>query len=112
MPTHRQSYLDNYRFPKYLWCQLVPQTVLILNMLWQSQINKKLYVHNQAFGTFNCQRTPLAPLGTKVLIHENQTRDQIDHIMNYYVTWWLIEQQRITSEVGKWVLSKQEQPGC
>ena len=39
-------------------------------MLRQSRINKKLSAHKQIFGTFNYQRTPLAPLGTKVIIHE------------------------------------------
>ena len=58
------------RFPKYLWCQLVPQAVITLNMLRQSRINPKLSAHDQVFGTFNYQRTPLAPLGTKVIIHE------------------------------------------
>ena len=58
------------RFPKYLWCQLIPQAVITLNMLRQSRINPKLSAHDQVFGTFNYQRTPLAPLGTKVIIHE------------------------------------------
>ena len=58
------------RFPKYLWCQLIPQAVITLNMLQQSRINPKLSAHDQVFGTFNYQRTPLAPLGTKVIIHE------------------------------------------
>ena len=49
------------RFPKYLWCQLIPQAVITLNMLQQSRINPKLLAHDQVFGTFNYQRTPLAP---------------------------------------------------
>ena len=58
------------RFPKYLWCQLVSQAVVTLNMLPQPRINLKLSAHDQVFGTFNYQRTPLAPLGTKVIIHK------------------------------------------
>ena len=58
------------RFPKYLWCQLIPQAVITLNMLLQSRINPKLSAHDQVFGTFNYQRTPLVPLGTKVIIHK------------------------------------------
>ena len=42
------------RFPKYLWCQLVPQVVITLNMLRQSRINPKQSAHDQVFGTFNC----------------------------------------------------------
>ena len=43
---------------------------MALNMLRQSRINPKLSAHDQLFGTFNYNRTPLAPLGTKVIIHE------------------------------------------
>ena len=48
------------RFPKYLWCQLILQAVITLNMLRQSRINPKLSAHDQVFGTFNYQRMPLA----------------------------------------------------
>ena len=34
----------------------------------------KLSAHDQVFGTFNYNRTPLAPLGTKVIIHEKPTQ--------------------------------------
>ena len=57
-------------FPKYLWCQLIPNAAIALNMLQQSRINPKLSTHDQVFGTFNYQRTPLAPLGTKIIIHK------------------------------------------
>ena len=58
------------QFPTYIWCQFVPQSVITLNMLRQSRINSKLSAHDQVFGAFNYQRTPLAPLGTKVIIHK------------------------------------------
>ena len=58
------------RYPKYLWCCFIPQTVMILNMLQQSRINPKLSAHDQLFETFSYNRTPLALLGTKVIIHE------------------------------------------
>ena len=47
---------------------------MTLNMLNQSRINPKLSAHDQFFGTFNYNRTPLAPLGTKVIIHEKPTQ--------------------------------------
>ena len=58
------------RFPKYLWCRLVFQAVRTLNMLRISRINPKLSAHDQVFGVFDYNRTPLAPLGTKIIIHE------------------------------------------
>ena len=57
-------------FPKYLWCRLIPQAVQTLNFLRKSRINPKLSAHDQVFGVFDYNRTPLAPLGTKVVIHE------------------------------------------
>ena len=38
-------------------------------MLRQSRINPKLSAHDQLFGTFDYNGTPLASLGTKVIIH-------------------------------------------
>ena len=43
---------------------------MALNMLRQSRINPKLSAHDQLFGTFNYNRTPMAPLVTKVTIHK------------------------------------------
>ena len=57
-------------FPKYLWCRLIPQAVQTLNFLRKSRINPKLSAHDQVFGVFDYNCTPLAPLGTKVVIHE------------------------------------------
>ena len=41
------------QFPKYLWCQLVSQSVIVLNMLRKSRIDSKLSAHYQVSGTFN-----------------------------------------------------------
>ena len=49
---------------------MIPQAVLTLNMLRQSRINKRLSAQEKICGTFNYRQTPLAPLGTKVIIHE------------------------------------------
>ena len=65
--------------PKYQWCQLVPQAVVILNVLQQSRISFKLSTHNQVFGKFNFQQTRLAPLGTKVITHERPDQRKTWH---------------------------------
>lgn len=57
-----------------LWCRLVSQAVQTLNMLRISRINPKLSAHDQVFGVFDYNRTPLAPLGTKFVIHERPTQ--------------------------------------
>jgi len=57
-------------FPLYLWCYLIPQAILTLNLLCSSRINPNLSAHAQLHGAFDFNSTPLAPPGTEVLIHE------------------------------------------
>ena len=60
------------RWPAHLWCRIIPQTVMSLNMLRASRINPKLSAYNQLFGNFDFNRTPMAPLGTKCIIFEKK----------------------------------------
>ena len=57
-------------FPLHLWDRLLPQAVVTLNLLRSSRFNPKLSAYQQLFGNFNFNNTPLAPPGTKILIHE------------------------------------------
>jgi hypothetical protein len=58
------------QFPIHLWDRLIPHAVITLNLLLQSRINPKLSAHAQLHGLFDYSKTPLAPPGTKVIIHE------------------------------------------
>ena len=57
-------------FPLHLWDKLVPQALITLNLLRSAHINPQLSAQALIFGSFDFNRTPLAPPGTKVLIHE------------------------------------------
>ena len=57
-------------FPLTEWDRLLPQAELTLNLMRTSRVNKKLSAHAYLFGNFNFSNTPLAPPGTKVLIHK------------------------------------------
>jgi hypothetical protein len=57
-------------FPLKLWDRLIPQAELTLNLLRGSRINPKLSAWEQINGRFDYNRTPFAPPGIKVLIHE------------------------------------------
>ena len=57
-------------FPLVLWDYLVPQALLTLNLLRKSRTNPQLSGYAQLYGTFNYLRTPLAPPGMKVIVHE------------------------------------------
>ena len=56
-------------FPLHLWCQLLPQSILTLNFLQPSRINPSLLAQAQLHGQFDYNATPIAPPGTKVIVH-------------------------------------------
>ena len=58
-------------FPMHLWCRLVHLATSTLNLLRPSRINPKLSAYEVLHGTFDHGKTPLAPPGCKVLVHEN-----------------------------------------
>jgi len=61
-------------FPSHLWCRLIYQAVITLNMLRRSRINPKLSAYNQIFGNFDFNATPLAPCGMKAIIYEKKAQ--------------------------------------
>jgi hypothetical protein len=60
----------NRDFPLNLWDKVLPQCLITLNLLRRSRINPQLSAQAHMHGTFDFNCTPLAPPGTKVLIHE------------------------------------------
>ncbi len=61
-------------FPMHLWCRLIHQCTQTLNLMRPSRINPRLSAEAQLNGAFDYNKTPLAPPGTKVLIHETPNR--------------------------------------
>jgi hypothetical protein len=61
-------------FPEWLWCHIIPQLVMTLNMLRRSRINPKLSAYTQIFGFFDYNQTPLAPIGTGTVVHQRTTQ--------------------------------------
>ena len=61
-------------FPLSNWCRLLPQAELTLNLLRPSQLNPKLSAYAQLEGAFDFTCTPLAPPGTRVIVHEKPTQ--------------------------------------
>ena len=75
-------------FPMHLWCRLLPQAILTLNLLRQSRINPHLSAEAQLNGQFDFLKTPLAPPGTKCQVHQKpgQRRTWAAHsIKGWYV---------------------------
>ena len=60
-------------FPLHLWCRLLPQAIVTLNLLRLSRINPTLSAHEQLHGLFDFSATPFVPPQTKVIAHQNPT---------------------------------------
>ena len=60
-------------FPLRLWCLLLPQAIVTLNLLRPSRINPTLSAHAKLHGLFDLNATPFAPPGTKVIVHLKPT---------------------------------------
>ena len=69
---HLTAFLSsvNPSFPIHLWCWLIPLATTTLNLLQPSAINLRISTEAQLSGSFNYNITPLAPPGTKVIVHE------------------------------------------
>ena len=57
--------------PLQLWDEFLPQVELTLNMLRFSRRDPTKSANQEVYGTFNFNKTPLAPLGTKALIYDD-----------------------------------------
>ena len=57
-------------FPLVLWDYLIPQALITLNLLRQSRMHPQLSAYAQLYGEFDYLRTPLAPPGMKIIVHE------------------------------------------
>ena len=57
-------------FPLQLWDKFIDQVNLNLNLLRPSRLNPKMAAEAMLNGPFDFKRTPIAPLGTKCLVHE------------------------------------------
>jgi hypothetical protein len=59
----------NAAFPPYFWDLLLPQAKLTLNLLQQATLNPRISAWEFFQGPFNFNKTPLGPVGCRVLIH-------------------------------------------
>jgi hypothetical protein len=61
-------------FPMQLWDKLLPQTVLTLNLLRQSNVAPTLSAYQYVHGNFDYNKMPLAPMGWAVQLYESINR--------------------------------------
>ena len=63
-------------FPITYWCQLIEQANITLNLMRPDQADPTISAYKAFHGTFHFQSTPMAPLGTKCLVHIKPNRRQ------------------------------------
>jgi hypothetical protein len=68
-------------FPLHLWDWIIEQATITLNLLRPARRNPSMSAHQMLNGTFDYNRTPMAPPGTKIIVHEkpNQRRTWDPH---------------------------------
>ena len=57
-----------------LWCRVLQQAELTLNLLRLSRLNPKLSAYAHLEGAFDFNRTPLVPPGVKILVYERPSQ--------------------------------------
>ena len=57
-------------FPMHIWCLLLQQVQITMNLLRTSIPNPKLLDHGALEVMFDFNKRKLAPLGTKVIVHK------------------------------------------
>lgn len=57
-------------FPIAEWDQLLTQATMTLNLLQNSRINPRLSAYTYVHGQYDFNSNPMAPTGTKVVIHD------------------------------------------
>ena len=62
------------KFPARKWDRLLPQAKITMNLLRQSRFNLKLSAYAALSGPFDFNKTPIAPAGTRIVIHEKSNK--------------------------------------
>jgi hypothetical protein len=61
-------------FPMRLWDRLLPQTILTLNLLRQSNVAPTVSAYQYVHGALDYNRMPLGPMGCAVQVHKSNER--------------------------------------
>ena len=56
-------------FPMHLWCRLIPQAIITLNLMRPSTLNSNISAHAILEGQYDFSKHPMAPPGSKTLVH-------------------------------------------
>ena len=76
--------------PMHLWCRLLPQAFLTLNIMRQSSINPNLSAYAQIEGVHDYNAHPIAQPLIEILIHEKKTSGKYGHHMEWKIFAWVL----------------------
>ena len=68
--------------------RLLDQATITLNLLRQSRVNPKLSAYAYLFGNYDFNRCPMAPPGTRVVVHDKP--DQRAYLTHHGTPYWYI----------------------
>ena len=95
-------------FPAYLWCQILEQIELQVNLIRPSRINPSRSVWEELHGNFDFNATPLALLGTKRVIYMYHQRQEIQLIQIMAKKGGILDQCSTSTETIDYILKVQE----
>ena len=75
-------------FSMHLWDRLLPQAILTLNLLRQSNVAPTVSAYQYVHGAFDYNKMPLAPMGCAVQLHKRSER-RGSWAMNAVNSWYL-----------------------
>ena len=61
-------------FPMHLWCTLLPQATISLNIMRSSKLNKTISAYHMLHGQYDYMSTPMAPPGSPIMIHQKSEK--------------------------------------
>ena len=87
----------------HLWCQLLPQSDIQLNIQRQSSITPNISAYTHVHSPHNFMHKSLAPLGCPILAHENPYKrgNWADHAINAWNLGTSMEHHRALNVYSK-----------
>jgi hypothetical protein len=68
-------------FSPNLWDQLLPQTKITINLIWQSNATPNVLAYAHLSGPFDYNKIPLTSMGCEAQVHEKLTNAEHGHII-------------------------------
>ena len=94
--------------PLQVWCYFMPKVQMTLNMLRTSRRDPTLSAHTVLEGLFDWNRTPLAPIGTLIVVYDDPSVHGIfaSHGTNAYYVGPAMDHHRPEGDVSNYRLQR------